>query len=349
MINIGNSSIENILVGDTQVDRVYLGTDIVWEYQQPSVKNYLKFTALESGTFTLTIPAAVNTSYITSISYSLDNGATWVTTQNSSSAITITTPTVAQGDSVLWKGTGTAFAKDLSTYSNFSSSGSFQASGNSMSLLYEDTFENETSLAKTYCFTRLFYQCTGLTTAPELPATTITNYCYQEMFRGTSIVIAPELPATTANEGCYQSMFSQCPSLTDAPSELPATTLQYRCYQSMFYECSSLVNTPAVLPAETVNNASYYQMFIRCTSLINAPEIQASATASPYSCVRMFQGCSSLNTVKCLITTLVSGSTSNWLDGVAANGTFIKAANMTSWPSGKNGIPSGWTVVDYNS
>lgn len=34
MINIGNSSIENILVGDTQVDRVYLGTDVVWEHQQ---------------------------------------------------------------------------------------------------------------------------------------------------------------------------------------------------------------------------------------------------------------------------------------------------------------------------
>lgn len=349
MINIGNSSIENILVGDTQVDRVYLGTDIVWEYQQPSVKDYLKFTALESGTFTLTIPAAVNTSYITSISYSLDNGATWVTTQNSSSTITITTPTVAQGDSVLWKGTGTAFAKDISTYSNFSSSGSFQASGNSMSLLYENTFENETSLAKTYCFTRLFYQCRGLTTAPELPATTITNFCYQEMFRGTSIVIAPELPATTAKQGCYQSMFSMCALLTDAPSELPATTLEYRCYQSMFYQCSSLVNAPAVLPAKIIDDASYYQMFIGCTSLTKAPEIQASTTKSQYSCQKMFQNCSSLNTVKCLITTLVSNSTSNWLDGVAASGTFIRAAEMTSWPSGRNGIPSGWTVETANS
>lgn len=348
MINIGNNSIENILVGDTQVDKVYLGTEVVWEHTQPSVRNYLKFTALESGTFTLTIPAAVNTSYITSISYSLDNGATWVTTQNSSSAVTITTPTVAQGDSVLWKGTGTAFAKDLSNYSNFSSSGSFQASGNSMSLLYENTFENETSLTKTYCFTRLFYLCAGLTTAPELPATTITNCCYQEMFRSTSIVIAPELPARIANASCYQSMFSTCTLLTDAPSELPATSLGGKCYQSMFYQCSSLVNAPAILPAKIINDACYYQMFIGCTSLIKAPEIQASTTMSQYSCQKMFQDCSSLNTVKCLITTLASNSTTDWLRNVAANGTFIKAAEMTSWSSGRSGIPSGWTVVDYN-
>ena len=36
----------------------------------------------------------------------------------------------------------------------------------------------------------------------------------------------------------------------------------------------------------------------------------------------------------------------NWVSGVASSGTFIKAASMTSLPSGINGIPSGWTVQD---
>ena len=34
MINIGNDPTDNILIGDTQVDKVYLGTDVVWEHEE---------------------------------------------------------------------------------------------------------------------------------------------------------------------------------------------------------------------------------------------------------------------------------------------------------------------------
>jgi len=36
----------------------------------------------------------------------------------------------------------------------------------------------------TYCYNSMFEDCTSLTTAPELPATTLANYCYQYMFNG---------------------------------------------------------------------------------------------------------------------------------------------------------------------
>ena len=39
--------------------------------------------------------------------------------------------------------------------------------------------------------------------------------------------------------------------------------------------------------------------------------------------------------------------TSGWLSGVAAEGTFYKAARVSYWPSGANGIPVGWTVENY--
>ena len=38
-----------------------------------------------------------------------------------------------------------------------------------------------------------------------------------------------------------------------------------------------------------------------------------------------------------------------WTWHVAKTGTFTKAAEMTSLPSGDSGIPSGWTVVDYTA
>ena len=36
-----------------------------------------------------------------------------------------------------------------------------------------------------------------------------------------------------------------------------------------------------------------------------------------------------------------------WVDGVAPAGTFIKIAPMTLWSIGASGVPSGWTVLDY--
>ena len=86
----------------------------------------------------------------------------------------------------------------------------------------------------------MFNECTSLTTAPELPATTLTNYCYNDMFSGcTSLTTAPSLPATTLAIGCYRLMFDGCTSLTTAPS-LPATTLAEYCYWCMFYGCANL-------------------------------------------------------------------------------------------------------------
>ena len=82
--------------------------------------------------------------------------------------------------------------------------------------------------------------CTRLTSAPDLPATTLDHRCYYEMFRGcSSLTTAPELPATTLADYCYFRMFSGCTSLTKAP-ELPATTLAEFCYFNMFAFCTKL-------------------------------------------------------------------------------------------------------------
>ena len=72
----------------------------------------------------------------------------------------------------------------------------------------------------------------------------------------------------------------------------------------------------------------------------------------------MFNDCSGLNRVTCLATSGINSdnSTTSWLSGVAARGTFIKAAGVPVegdevqltvglyWPRGENGIPINWTV-----
>ena len=115
-------------------------------------------------------------------------------------------------------------------------------------------------------FCHLFQDCTVLTSAPDLPATTLADKCYFNMFSGcTSLTSAPELKATTLENSCYGIMFEGCTSLTAAP-ELKATTLATSCYNSMFSGCISLTSAPE-LKATTLADFCYNYMFSGCTKL----------------------------------------------------------------------------------
>ena len=128
-------------------------------------------------------------------------------------------------------------------------------------------------------FRSLFEDCTELTSAPALPATTLAAGCYFGMFYGCEkLTEAPELPATTLADYCYRSMFTNCWSLKDAP-ELPATTLAEGCYENMFYYCMSLKDAPE-LPATTLAEGCYEGMFSNCFSLENSPALPATTLAN---------------------------------------------------------------------
>ena len=165
-----------------------------------------------------------------------------------------------------------------------------------------------------YCYYLMFHDCTSLTVAPELPATTLASYCYDRMFYGcTSLTVAPELPAETLADNCYHGMFWDCTSLTVAP-ELPATTLASNCYSRMFYGCTSLTVAPE-LPATTLASHCYAYMFRGCTSLTVAPELPAETLVN--SCYYlMFNDCTSLTVAPELpATTLASYCYANMFRG----------------------------------
>ena len=207
-----------------------------------------------------------------------------------------------------------------------------------------------TTLAES-CYEYMFYKCTSLTVAPELPATTLTEFCYNRMFYNcTSLTVAPELPATTLAESCYRSMFYNCTNLTTAP-ELPATTLAEYCYLQMFNGCTSLTAAPK-LPATTLFANCYYEMFRGCTSLTAAPELPAATLVNWCYC-HMFYGCTNLSNITMLATDIsASGCLNDWVSGVASSGTFTKEASLIQGsetgqiPTSTSGIPESWTVVN---
>ncbi len=150
--------------------------------------------------------------------------------------------------------------------------GKTSVSGNVMSLVDEDGIS--TVIPNDNCFYSLFASC-DLTQAPELPATTLTKSCYENMFFGCeSLTKAPELPATTLAECCYLGMFAECHNLTEAP-ELKSVTLADSCYCGMFSYCRNLEKAPS-LPATTLANQCYSYMFGYCDKLTEAPDLPAT-------------------------------------------------------------------------
>lgn len=125
------------------------------------------------------------------------------------------------------------------------------------------------------------------------------------------------------------------------------TTLpNYWGFAELFFMYTNLISAENLILPATLGDYSYMYMFYGCTSLTTAPELPAT-TLSYYCYYFMFYGCTSLNSITCLATNISAGDcTTNWVNGVASSGTFTKAASMTSWTTGSNGIPSGWTTQD---
>jgi len=288
---------------------------------------------------------------------------------------------VSAGDRVAFRGSNASYCGNGKGYeSRIASTANVYVYGNVMSLVSPTEYATLTSLTGRDAFSHLFsvpgenvWQVSANTTVRNhptkdivLPATTLTNMCYQYMFAGCQgLTRAPELPATEMTVACYASMFEDCTSLVKAPATLPTTTFSdygfndetmeeygsIDCYMQMFKGCTSLKEAPA-LPATKLVHGVYQYMFAGCTNLTKAPELPAAKVADlAYS--NMFDGCTSLNYIKCLATEFEinpefgnteEDNVKDWLRGVSTTGTFVKANAMTSWLSGNSGIPAGWTV-----
>lgn len=220
------------------------------------------------------------------------------------------------------------------------------AYGNIMSLVYGDDLANADYSASTnFNFYGLFGRPDNVlvdASALLLPQLNVPSSGYAHMFYGcTSLTGAPELPATTVGRHSYDGMFYGCWGLTAAP-EISATTIDKYAFSVMFRDCKNLVTAPSTLPATTLANGCYANMFNGCDNLTTGPELPAP-TLTNYCYTSMFNECYKLNYLKCLATNVsATNCLQNWLYGVQnERGTFVKDANMNIqiWPS-------NWTVVD---
>ena len=132
--------------------------------------------------------------------------------------------------------------------------------GDIRTLLDRNNYNKVETYHAKFCY--LFSGCSVLTSAPELPAETLANYCYYKMFINCSnLTSAPVLPAETLVDCCYQGMFTNCSNLTSAPV-LPAETLEDCCYSEMFYGCKKLSTVTMLASSDQITNKSAYSYWL---------------------------------------------------------------------------------------
>lgn len=360
-----------------------------------SIPNYLCFTALEDGNFIFAIGPELTTSDLSYIAYSKD-GRNFTTVNNVDSERIEVSFSVNNGDKVYLKG--------IATRTHNGNGGiyiqldySYNLSGNILSLLYGDSFENynnvDFSVASRANLFRGLFDNTKVIDASELliPITGVYSYAFSSMFSGCSSMILPpkKIPVAKVNQYALQYMFDGCTSMTTMPDLSSIANPTFRPtiggFRYMFRNCSSMkyfTEIPYVFGGRSGENGSYSYMFYGCTSLEASPikEIRGAdnnvstfgGTAQFercfYGCTKlktapnmpvltikntsyqyMFNGCSQLNYIKMLATSKTSSSLTDWVTGVAATGIFVKNINATWTDTGDSGVPSGWTVIYYDT
>lgn len=237
-----NQEIINCYIGEDPVEKLYMGTELVWPLG-PVEPNYLMmpltFEIESGGTIYWTTFNSTGTLVHKTIEYSKDGGNTWTQVTSTTGGTAIN---VSAGDIVQFRGTNTAYGTSQQNYCNFSgrnrttqskTTAVFKAYGNICSLLtiHGDTYDDWATnyncnyegdywaASGEYLFRGMFINMGNhLTDVSNLmmPSWDLQPYAYASMFRGcTAITDSPVLPdRPTGGYYIFDCMFSGCTSLT---------------------------------------------------------------------------------------------------------------------------------------
>ena len=322
-----------IILGTTEADAMYIGSTLIWQKSGggSQVHDYsLDYFTIESLQDGNKISATKNSSNKNpEIYYSLDNGTTW-SSQTLSSG-TITFGTIDTGEKIIFKSSQSQWASAWNQYNRFNASKNFKVYGNVMSLVNGSNFTTDSSFLSnsTHNLAGLFYGTTTLVDASDLI-----------------------LPATTLYPSSYNGMFRGCTNLVNGPKLLPALDIPTDAYSSMFEGCVNLVEGPEIMAITASGNTALNRMFCmsrssKVTCAMTKSPIIRITNPSSYNNVfqQLFAGNGNINEV-IILAQGTNLSFANWLANTSSGG-VIKKPSATTLTSGGNGVPSGWTTVDY--
>ena len=226
----------------------------------------LTFVASEDGIITVTFNGGIILA--NDIHYIINRGAEQTIAKNTQGSYNIT---VRKGDIVQLYSINTslgvsavAAARSVTRgvdndakYINIRPSMKTEIYGNVMSLLKgKDNLESATAIEANNAFYGLFAGA-------------------EKLVNNTERMLV--LPATTLTEGCYQDMFNGCKGIEKAP-ELPAPKLEKNCYQEMFYDCAKLNSVRCLATDIKAENSTKDWLGKAGTEATSAPVLESAVT-----------------------------------------------------------------------
>lgn len=169
-------------------------------------------------------------------------------------------------------------------------------------------------------------------------------------FNGLDISIPKELPKRFVILNKVSYMYANCANLTKVMNLSNIRKIDYANY--MYSNCTSLTEVSDNNNVNEVNDCQY--MYSGCTNLKTGMDLsKVKVIKKPmYSGIingfcNMYNNCSKLEEIIAPnISVWDTNKFTNWVKGVAVNGTFYKPKGLEI-PTGNNGIPTGWTVKEY--
>lgn len=169
-------------------------------------------------------------------------------------------------------------------------------------------------------------------------------------FNGLDISIPKELPKRFAILNNVEYMYANCANLTKVMNL--SNIRKIDSANHMYSNCTSLTEVSDNNNVNEINDCQY--MYSGCTNLKTGMDLsKVKVIKKPmYSWItngfcNMYNNCSKLEEIIAPnISVWDTNKFTNWVKGVAANGTFYKPKGLEI-PTGNNGIPTGWVVKEY--
>ena len=218
-LEAGKSYTYNLTVGK---NKVTIGGVTVAEWGPDKIDGgkaeeyipYVTFTAEKPQTFKMTEYEGYK---ISGLEYSVNNGD-WTTLKAGTGV-----PFGGTNGNLRLRGTnlnGTSVPSQYSTITFTDSNVPVACTGDIRTLL--DWNNYATVNTENAMFIKLFENCSVLTSAPELPATSLADNCYLCMFSGCTNLKSAELSIEFLDRGCCSRMFYDCTNLSSVTMLAPS-------------------------------------------------------------------------------------------------------------------------------
>ena len=307
---------ESITIGGKAVASLSINGDVVWP-EQPTGPDYFYIENVDEdgqGENLVAVAKYGSPSTGSDLSYSLD-GDNWNLCEFES-GICIIYGLWDYGDKVYFR-SSTGFSESDSKYYMFGADYPHSVGGDIRTLF---NYQNINSITNVNC-PKLFYYDATLIDASNLDCSRVETICYPDAY-------SPPYYYYSWNQA-----FSGCDSLISPPIFRNLKTIWYLGAHNMFRDCVSLTSP---VDLSSVTSVKYRSSGVTQYSGLNS----------------FYKGCSSLSNIIAPNVSTWSSDSSNgyiaydWVSGVNSTGTMHCPAGL-SISTGKHGIPSGWTRVDY--